>query len=399
MRLRLIFSLMALSAGAAGEIYDTPRPETELTTREDQFYNDVVAGQANAPILPGETQADYILRTSQVPAGYVPSLPTDNAMVGREGKLDDAARMALHGEQAATASFGRIAGEVISLALSSLSCPGGCAGVQQDIVQLEEAMDNYGQILTAMDYAEQNNSNGKARLLTPEGGSAGGQGSNVTQSSAAGPKPDTVSIAVENLGPKTRQTLAEQGLDPNEVVERLLSGELDLANPGSVQQVLGVDASIPASVIAQARAAPQSARVQQILNGDGNGASGSGVGIRKGAASHGAFAGGGRKKKKNDPYYKDPKLAALAGIPLEMFPGGKPPSNDPRALERFLATLNDKKGRGIRKLTPKQYYQLLSMGVLVPLHRQNIFQIARRHYRNFRNYREGADTMASVSKP
>lgn len=399
--------LCALSHGEPGNTGGYPGRENGFGPDPMYDYSAEIQKNKNRSAQQaGESDADYRIRTSHLDTNYT-TPPVANAdvtmgtgTVDRAEKLKDARRFALEGESAAAAQAADMTVAGVTASLSILDFGGDMskmAAATADANKYNEAAQKYAQIKLDMEAARVHNGNGAARLrFDPDDDGAG---------KAAAPDPKQVESILDKMSDADKQKLQDRGVDPEDLVERLLSGELDTSDPNALLKALNDPRQLSTGELAEVRALAD-ARISEA-GADIEGAAGAGSDLAASELKDSrALAAATEKAAKEEEASKttNPGLAGIAisfinrevmGYRLGDLLGVKGRPNAKPAGVAGVGGVNgkgvaDAKGKaGLRKhLTPSDYYQLQGRGITAPRHGNNIFKMARRQYRDFSKWRD-----------
>ncbi len=354
---------------------------------------------------PGEGDAAYRERTSHLyteitaPPVAHDDVATGQGTVDRAEKLKDAQRFAQEGFNAATAQAADMAiaqfGAISNIA--GTFDPAVLAQATADSKTYGDAAQKYAKIQQDMNVAKVNNGNGFTRLrYDPEDGDGAGK--------APPPDPSLVSAVMDRLSDDQRKKLEDRGVDPEDFVERLLSGEIDTSDPNSVLRALNDTRQLSSAELAEVQALAEA----KLAEGGGAAEAAAGAGIEIGGSElketrelASATDKSGKTDEKDPSKVTTPGLAGIAirlinrevmGYRLSDLLGGK----GRRDAKVATVPVNGKgvadsaaaRKAGVKKLTATDYYQLQGQGITAPRHGNNIFKMAHRQFRDYSKWRD-----------
>ncbi len=403
--------LLFIAAVARAE---TPRYNGVDPHAADYYQSEIAKNRQRNPQRAGESDTDYAIRMSHLDPNYTTPPTAQEDVAGMNGgtldraqKLTDAAAIALEGERAATAQAAEmvVAGITTGLDITGGGTFGDPAAAKAKLADSQkyfEAGTKYGQIKTDMQEARIQNSRGAARLkFDPEDGDGAGE-----------PDPEKVASIVDGLSDKDKETLAARGIDPTELVERLLSGEVDTSDPAAILRELKDPTQLSVDDLNDVRALAEANTADTTLGADSAVRAGelAGKDLAEGRDLKDGekLAGGDGISIKNFDNLKE-KAISLVNRELIDRVGGWLGKGKGKKDGRNLASLDPKglgpaKGKGVKKsLTAKAYYELQDNGITAPRFGNNIFKMAHRQYRDYGKWRENRPApparTSKVSKP
>lgn len=365
---------------AQGEGGYPDRPNRPAILDDDTFNREIGNNRKNNPIRAGETEIDFSVRTSHLPGSLAPTAPEDSAgpnggTVDRAEKLSDAERLAQSGRNAA----GIQATDMIialSNGLTSVAAPGENGSQAGSISAIADAASKYSQIWSDMTTARDHNRSGKVRLrYDPDDDKEAGP---ADPALAAG----LTEKLLEKMSPEAKDVLQSRGLNPQEVLERLLSGEIDTQDPAAVLRELGDTTELSAAELAEAKeiAAAKSGAASGDLSSSRTDETNAGANELSSSEASGTFGQSGRTH---------PELAGYAISPVV---GGRPlkvASGEKRTAEPSVLSGGRAKPK---RPGPAVYYGLREKGITAPRYGGNIFAFAHRGFRNFGRGRESVNS-------
>jgi hypothetical protein len=378
---------------AFSEYEENPERVSPIVNHPGQYFTDeIAANRQRFPQGANESDRDYNIRMAKLDPNYTPPLTAPGDTAGTAGqpmgtadlaeKLHDAALLAKEGKAASTAEAGNLQAQGFA-SMGDLS-PQALADMQAYI----QAAEPYAANASAMDKAMIYNANGKTRLrydADDEGAQAG-----------TAPSESQVQNLVDSISAKNRKAMEDRGIDPQEFVERLLSGEIDKSDPNAILRELGETRQLSTEELAEVKALAdvKLAELGGRAGGSGSGSDGEG----RGAGDRGALA---KADEKDPSKTTNPGLAGIAirlinrevmgyrigdllGIGKDKKAGPKKAlSLDPNARAAYGGKVVVKK-----RLTAVDFYNLQGHGITAPRHGSNIFKMAHRQYREYGKWRQ-----------